>query len=57
MLFRSQRIARIKDLEIFTEDLYYQDVYQPILTALGVSRSEMRNRVPKVKRSPIPNPS
>src|SRR5581483_499637 len=29
-----QRIARIKELEIFTEGLYYEDVYQPILATL-----------------------
>jgi acyl-[acyl-carrier-protein] desaturase len=39
-----QRAARIRELEIFNEDLYYREVYLPILEALGVERSEMRNR-------------
>jgi acyl-[acyl-carrier-protein] desaturase len=44
-----QRIAAIKELRIFDEDLYYRDVYLPVLEALGVERSEMRNRVPGKK--------
>jgi acyl-[acyl-carrier-protein] desaturase len=44
-----QRVARIKELEIFNDNLYYQEVYLPILEALGVSRLEMRNRVPNRK--------
>ncbi|MBI1831574.1 MAG: acyl-ACP desaturase [Planctomycetes bacterium] len=38
------RVARIKELEVFTETLYFEDVYRPILSALDVSRAEMRNR-------------
>jgi acyl-[acyl-carrier-protein] desaturase len=44
-----QRVARIKGLEIFDEDIYYREVYLPVLEALGVERSEMRNRVPNRK--------
>ncbi len=39
-----ERIARVKALRIFDDDIYYEDVYLPILQALGVSRAEMRNR-------------
>ena len=44
-----QQIARIKSLAIFDEDIYYREVYLPLLADLGVSRAEMRNkaRVPK----------
>lgn len=44
-----QRVAAIKNAHIFDEDLYYRDVYLPILADLGVQRSEMRNRLPKSK--------
>jgi acyl-[acyl-carrier-protein] desaturase len=39
-----RRVARVKQLEIFSEDLYYREVYLPILESLGVRRDEMRNR-------------
>jgi acyl-[acyl-carrier-protein] desaturase len=44
-----QRVARIKDLQIFDENIYYREVYLPILAALGVDRKEMRNRLPSRK--------
>jgi len=44
-----QRIAAVKALDIFSEDIYYREVYLPILEMLNVSRAEMRNRVPKKK--------
>ena len=47
-----QRVAQIKELGIFDEDLYYREVYLPILAALGVQRSEMRNRLPRRKAAP-----
>jgi hypothetical protein len=45
-----QRLAAIKGLQIMDEDLYYREVYLPILRTLNVERAEMRNRVP-VKKS------
>ena len=36
-----QRVARIKALDIFSEDIYYREVYLPILASLDVSRKEM----------------
>lgn len=44
-----QRIAAVKALQIFDEDIYYREVYLPILAALGIHRSEMRNRLPHRK--------
>jgi acyl-[acyl-carrier-protein] desaturase len=44
-----QRVAQIKSLGIFDENLYYSEVYLPILSALDVKRSEMRQRLPKHK--------
>jgi acyl-[acyl-carrier-protein] desaturase len=46
------RVARIRALKIFDEEMYYRDVYRPILDALGVSWSEMRGRVSKRKTMP-----
>jgi acyl-[acyl-carrier-protein] desaturase len=44
-----QRLARIRELNIFDEDTYYGSVYLPLLEKLGVDRSEMRNRVSRKK--------
>lgn len=38
----ARRKAQIKSLHIFSEDIYFQDVYQPILADLEVKRSELR---------------
>ena len=38
-----QRVSQIRSLEIFNEDIYYREVYLPVLAALGVHRTEMRN--------------
>ena len=51
-----QRLARIKGLEIMSEDIYYRDVYLPILAELDVDRAEMRNRLPNKKSAAITNP-
>jgi acyl-[acyl-carrier-protein] desaturase len=47
-----QRVARIKELEIFDDKAFLYEVYQPILKDLGVERSEMRTRVPNRKSAP-----
>ena len=44
-----QRIAAIRDLNIFNEEMYYREVYLPILVELGVERLELRNRLPAKK--------
>jgi len=49
-----QRVARIKGLQIFDEDIYYREVYLPLIAALGVDRREMRNRMPARKSAPDP---
>ena len=41
-----QRVSRIKALDVMSEEQYYLEVYAPILNELGVSRQEMRNRLP-----------
>jgi len=47
-----RRVAGIKALDIFSEDIYYREVYLPVLAALGVDRREMRNRLPSRKSAP-----
>jgi acyl-[acyl-carrier-protein] desaturase len=48
-----QRVAHIKELEIFDDMMYLQEVYIPILKELGVQRTEMRNRLPNRKSNPL----
>jgi acyl-[acyl-carrier-protein] desaturase len=42
-----RREAEIRELKLFDEEIFFQEVYYPILNALGVSRSELRGRPPK----------
>jgi acyl-[acyl-carrier-protein] desaturase len=37
-----RRVEAIKSLGVFNDELYFHEVYQPILAALGVSRPELR---------------
>jgi acyl-[acyl-carrier-protein] desaturase len=37
-----QRLNAIKDLKIFDDEMYMQEVYEPILNVLGVQRRELR---------------
>ena len=50
-----KRIAQIRELQIFDEEMYYRDVYLPILESLGVNRAELRNRV-ATKKSAVSTP-
>jgi hypothetical protein len=51
-----KRVAQIKNLEIFSEDIYYREVYLPVLAALNVDRREMRNRLPSRKTAAFQAP-
>lgn len=48
-----QRVAHIKEMEIFNDMMYLYDVYIPVLKELGVQRTEMRNRIPNRKSAPV----
>jgi len=37
-----RRIAAVRELELFDVDVYYREVYRPIIDELGVTRQEMR---------------
>jgi acyl-[acyl-carrier-protein] desaturase len=47
-----RRLAAINEMEVMSQDIYYREVYLPILESLGVSRNEMRNRVSVPKSAP-----
>jgi acyl-[acyl-carrier-protein] desaturase len=49
-----RRVAAIKSMEIMNEEIYFRDVYLPLLQALNVSKREMKNRVPQ-KKSMVPS--
>ena len=38
-----RRVAGVRGLELFDGDVYYREVYRPILQELGISRQEMRS--------------
>ncbi|HYV38998.1 MAG TPA: acyl-ACP desaturase [Gemmataceae bacterium] len=44
-----QRVAKIKSLGIFDEDMFLHDIYQPILQMLGVAPKELRKFTRKVE--------
>ena len=45
----SQRMATIKELGIFDQDIFYRDVVRPLLEKLGISWPEFRQRKPDRK--------
>jgi acyl-[acyl-carrier-protein] desaturase len=47
-----QRVARINELNIFSNDIYVREVYLPILQELGVTRPEMRSYYSTRKSAP-----
>ena len=40
----AQRAAAVKELRLFDEDIFVYQVYEPVLAALGVQKSELRRR-------------
>ena len=42
-----QRVEAIKSLQVFNDDIYFREVYRPILAALGVGRPELRRFAPE----------
>jgi acyl-[acyl-carrier-protein] desaturase len=40
----ARRAAAVKELRLFDEDIFVYEVYEPILAALGVHKSELRRR-------------
>ncbi len=44
-----RRIAQVRDLELFNEEIFFRDIYSFFLNTLDISRSEMRG--PRVKKS------
>jgi len=50
-----RRIAQVRDLDIFSETIFYSEVYMPVLVELGVTRAELRGKpnMP-IKKSTVP---
>ena len=48
-----RRVAEVRELGIFSEDIFFTEVYQPVLAALGVDHRELRG--PKGSRKSTPN--
>jgi len=46
----SKRIARVRELAIFNEEIFFREVYHYLLNALGLTKGDMRN-APRVKKS------
>jgi acyl-[acyl-carrier-protein] desaturase len=44
-----RRVAAIRELELFDADVYYREVYRPILEDLGVTRNELRQPLKEKK--------
>jgi len=43
----TKRIARVRELEIFNEEIFMRDIYNHFMTVLGVSKAELRGPRPK----------
>ena len=48
-----RRIAAVRELELFNEEIFFRDVYQHVLTALGITRSELRPSVQAKKSTRV----
>ncbi len=46
----ARRIARVRELAIFNEEIFFRDVYHYLLNILGLTKGDMRG-APKVKKS------
>ena len=44
-----RRITQIKSLQIFDESTYMRQVYEPVLTALGLTRQDLRPHAPTLR--------
>jgi acyl-[acyl-carrier-protein] desaturase len=51
-----QRIADVKAMNIFNDEIFFRDVYTTLLETLGISRVEMRQRVPSRKSQVVQTP-
>jgi len=47
MVDGKQRVEAIKALQVFNDEIYFREVYRPILAALGITRPELRRFAPE----------
>lgn len=52
-----RRVEAIKNLNVFSEDMFLHEVYQPILTVLGISHRELRSDRPRSKSVAVGAPN
>jgi len=52
-----QRQQRVRELNIFNDDLFYSEVLMPIMSALDIDKSELRNRSLVKKSLPEATPA
>jgi acyl-[acyl-carrier-protein] desaturase len=52
-----QRINEVKSFDIFTDEIFFFQVYEPVMTRLGVHRSEMRRKQPREQLVPLAGPN
>jgi hypothetical protein len=48
----AKRIARVRELAIFNEEIFFRDVYHYLLNALGLTKADLRDS-PKMKKSQV----
>ncbi len=49
----ARRMGDVKRLRIFDEEIFVQQVYEPVLEKLGVTRKEMRRKTPRETSIPL----
>jgi acyl-[acyl-carrier-protein] desaturase len=49
----ARRMEDVRRLRIFDEEIYFQQVYTPVLEKLGVTRKEMRRKTPRETVVPL----
>jgi hypothetical protein len=47
-------MERVKQMQIFNEEIFLHEVYQPVLAALGVTHRELRAARSARKSDPTP---
>jgi acyl-[acyl-carrier-protein] desaturase len=52
-----QRINEVKNFDIFSDEIFFFHVYEPIMTRLGVHRSELRHKQPREQLVPLAGPN
>ena len=52
-----QRMNEVKDFNIFTDEIFFSQVYQPVMTRLGIHRNELRRKTAREQVVPLAGPN